>query len=55
MLVLTLVIQESNRFDAFGISFAKSVTVSVKNVFNSSAIFLIKSVSFVDSNFSWKS
>ena len=62
MLVLTLVIYKSNRFDAFGILFARSAPMFVKYLLNSSVIiiiiiiiFHIKNVSFIDSNFSWKS
>ena len=64
MLVLTLVIYKSNRFDTFGILFARSAPMFVKYLLNSSVIiiiiiiiiiFHIKNVSFIDSNFSWKS
>ena len=45
MLVLTLVIKKSNRFDKFGILFARSVPMFVKNLLNSSAIFFVSKMS----------
>ena len=45
MLVLTLVIYKSNRFDAFGILFVRSVPIFVKYLLNSSAIFFVSKMS----------